>query len=158
MLERNHIIKSRGRHTRQRVAILLLAFAWVSAAVSASPGPLAQPDVAALPAEVNRIAASVGGEIGLAAWRLDGRGPRFLVNADKSFPMASTFKVAVAGALFAKIDRGELALDQMLPVPPGGHVGTESIADPPPPPRVGRPPSQMIYPLPTPREHHRTHV
>src|SRR5256885_15335743 len=115
MLERNHIIKSRGRHTRQRVAILLLAFAWVSAAVSASPGPLAQPDVAALPAEVNRIAASVGGEIGLAAWRLDGRGPRFLVNADKSFPMASTFKVAVAGGAVAKDRPGGAAPRHMEP-------------------------------------------
>ena len=30
---------------------------------------------------------------------IDGRGPRVLINADKAFPMASTFKVAVAGAV-----------------------------------------------------------
>jgi beta-lactamase class A len=86
-------------------------------------------DVATPQAEIRRIAAASGGEVGVAAWRLDGRGPRVLVNADASFPMASTFKVAVAGALLAKVDAGELALDRMLPVDPAMYVESEVIAE-----------------------------
>ena len=129
-------MKTRDKQTRQQLTILVLGFACVSAPISASPAPSAQADVSAVQAEINRIAAPVGGEIGLAAWRLDGRGPRVLVNADKSFPMASTFKIAVAGTLFAKINRGELALDQMLAVPPAAYVESEIIADALPHPGV----------------------
>jgi beta-lactamase class A len=136
MLQRNRIIKTRDKQTRQQLTILVLGFACVSAPISASPAPSAQADVSTVQAEINRITAPVGGEIGLAAWRLDGRGPRVLVNADKSFPMASTFKIAVAGALFAKVDRGELALDQMLAVPPAAYVESEIIADALPHPGV----------------------
>ena len=35
------------------------------------------------------------------------RGPRILVNADQPFPMASTFKVAVAGTILSQVDRGQ---------------------------------------------------
>jgi beta-lactamase class A len=129
-------MKTRGRQIRQQVAILsaLLALAFLSA--PAAPAPFSERDTAELQAEIQRIAAPIGGEVGVAAWRLDGRGPRVLVNADKPFPMASTFKVAVAGTLFAKIDRGELALEQMLPVPPAAYVESEVIAETLPHPGV----------------------
>src|SRR5256886_15979210 len=63
-----------------------------------------------LEAEIRRITNAAGGEVGGAAWRLDGSGPRMLLNADEAFPMASTFKVAVAGALLGKGDAGTLSL------------------------------------------------
>jgi beta-lactamase class A len=84
--------------------------------------------VAPLRAEIVRIARPVDGTIGVAAWRLDGRGPRVLVNADQRFPMASTFKVAVAGAILAKVDRGEISLDQLVPVDPAMMVESEGLA------------------------------
>jgi beta-lactamase class A len=79
-------------------------------------------------AEMRRIAASANGEVGVAAWRLDGAGPRVLLNADQSFPMASTFKIAVAGAILAKVDSHALALDKMLPVTPNDYVESDIIA------------------------------
>jgi beta-lactamase class A len=91
--------------------------------------PAAAADVAALQAEVTRIAKPVEGTVGVAAWRLDGRGPRVLINADQPFPMASTFKVAVAGAILAKVDRGELSLDQLVPIDPAMVVVSEGIAE-----------------------------
>src|SRR5262245_11107340 len=51
---------------------------------------------AGLEAEVLRLA-SLGcgahGRLGVAAWRLDGRGPRLMIDAHERFPMASTLKV-----------------------------------------------------------------
>jgi beta-lactamase class A len=96
--------------------------------VAAGPAFAAGP-LDALQSEVTRIAGPAGGTVGVAAWRLDGRGARLLVNADDRFPMASTFKVAVAGAVFARIDGGELTLGQMTAVHPDQHVESEVIAD-----------------------------
>jgi len=107
----------------------VLASLFLAVSLSASPTPSDERDVATLQAEIRRIAVHSGGEVGVAAWRIDGRGPRVLVNADTAFPMASTFKVAVAGALLAKVDAGELALDRMLPVEPKMYVESEVIAE-----------------------------
>src|SRR5262249_28514098 len=45
------------------------------------------------------------------------------------FPMASTFKIAVAGAILAAVDTGRLKLDQMVSVDPMVMVESEPIAD-----------------------------
>jgi beta-lactamase class A len=96
------------------------------ALLTGSPGQAAEPKT--LQTEIIRISQPVDGKIGVAAWRLDGRGPRVLVNADQRFPMASTFKVAVAGAILSKVDRGDLSLDQLVPVDPGMMVESEGLA------------------------------
>ena len=101
--------------------IALAAIALVCAAPAAA-------EPAAVQAEIARIARPVEGVVGVAAWRLDGRGDEILVNADQPFPMASTFKVAVAGAILAKIDRGELSLDQLVPVDPAMMVQSQGLA------------------------------
>lgn len=90
--------------------------------------PAAAADIAALQAEIARVAAPADGTIGVAAWRLDGSGPRVLVNADQRFPMASTFKVAVAGTILSKVDRGQLSLDQLVPVDADMMVESEGLA------------------------------
>ena len=95
--------------------------------LAASPAQAA--GTASLRAEIVRIARPIDGTIGVAAWQLDGRGPRVLVNADQPFPMASTFKVAVAGAVLAKVDRGELSLDQLVPIDHAMVVESEGIAE-----------------------------
>jgi beta-lactamase class A len=102
--------------------IALTAFALLAAS------PAAAADTAQLRAEIVRIAQPVEGTVGVAAWPLDGHGPRLLVNADQRFPMASTFKVAVAGAILSKVDRGEISLDQLVPVDPGMMVESEGLA------------------------------
>jgi beta-lactamase class A len=101
----------------------------IAACLAVSASARAAPDTGALEAEIQRLAAPAGGEVGVAAWRLDGRGPRARVRADDAFPMASTFKIAVAGAVLAKVDAGALTLEQMLTIDPAMHVPSELIAE-----------------------------
>lgn len=67
--------------------------------------------------------------VGVAAWRLDGKGPRILVKSGEAFPMASTFKIAVADAVFAAVDAGRRKLDQMIAIDPARYVPSDVIAD-----------------------------
>ena len=69
------------------------------------------------------------GSIGVAAWRLDGKGPTALVNGQIPFPMASTFKVAVAAAVLKRVDDHELDLDRMVAIDSARMVDSEVIAD-----------------------------
>src|SRR5438045_952296 len=94
----------------------------------AGAAPAAATGTAPVQAEIARIAQPVEGIVGVAAWRLDGRGPRVLVNADQSFPMASTFKIAVAGTILSKVDRGAISLDQLVPVEHAMVVDSEGLA------------------------------
>lgn len=95
----------------------------------ATQASAAAPSTHAVEADIRRLAAIGGGTIGVAAWRIDGKGPRILVNAGERFPMASTFKIAVAGAILAGVDSGRLRLGRMIPVDPAMHVPSEVIAD-----------------------------
>jgi beta-lactamase class A len=79
--------------------------------------------------EVARLATLVDGKVGVSAWRLDGKGEQVHLNPDEGFPMASTFKVAVAAVILTKVDAGELALTTMVPVPKSFYVDSEVIAD-----------------------------
>lgn len=103
----------------------------VPIAFLASPIVAAPPEngLATLQTEIQRIASAAAGEVGVAAWRLDGRGPHVLLNAEAAFPMASTFKVAVAGAVLAKVDAGTLRLDQMVPIEQPRYVESDVIAN-----------------------------
>ena len=80
-------------------------------------------------AAIAKAAQGSAGMVGVAAWRLDGTGPKVLVNADEAYPMASTFKVAVAGRVLQRVDKGELTLDQMIAIDPDRMVDSEVIAD-----------------------------
>ena len=93
----------------------------------ASPAPAAGP--ASVGAEITHISQGMDGVVGVAAWRLDGTGPRILVNADQHFPMASTFKVPIACTVLSQVDQGRLKLDQLVPVDPNMMVESEGLAD-----------------------------
>jgi beta-lactamase class A len=90
--------------------------------------PAQSAGVAPVEAEIARVAQQADGVVGVAAWRLDGTGPRVLVNADQPFPMASTFKVAVAVTILSQVDQGRLKLDQLVPVDPNMMVESEGLA------------------------------
>lgn len=98
------------------------AFAPPAAAQAAMVSP------AGLEAALARIAAQTDGAVGVAMQRVGG-GPIVTLNPGTTFPMASTFKIAVAGAIFDRIDRGELALATMIPVDPGVVVNSAGIAE-----------------------------
>lgn len=105
----------------RRCQLLLLLLACQSLqAVSAAP---------VLEAEIARASTAVGGKVGVAAWKLDGKGERIQVNAGERFPMASTFKIGVAGAILADVDAGKLRLDQLVPVTAADLVPSDGISD-----------------------------
>lgn len=83
----------------------------------------------ALKADIERIAKPIGGVTGVAAFRLDGNGQTITVHGDESFPLASSFKVAVAGALLSQVDAGTLRLDRMVDVDASRYVASDVIAD-----------------------------
>lgn len=109
-----------------RTLILSVVLILITARQLSAAEKLAQ--TSAVDGEIHRIAVSAGGEVGLAAWRLDGAGPRVLLNADQVFPMASSYKVAIAGAILSKVDAGTLTLEKMLPVTPNDYVESDVIA------------------------------
>lgn len=96
---------------------------------AAFAGAAAAPDTRAIEAEIQRLASAIDGVVGVAAWRLDGQGARIGVNADQAFPMASTYKVAIAGKILSDVDAGRLSLDRMIDVDPAMMVPSEVIAD-----------------------------
>jgi beta-lactamase class A len=105
-----------------RLAVRIALLAYPILAASSDSGSAVQ-------TEIQRIAIAAAGEVGVAAWRLDGRGPRVLLKADEAFSMASTFKIAVAGAVLAKIDAGTLRLETLLPVDSMRYVESDVIAN-----------------------------
>ena len=112
---------------------VMLRTTWRCAALAvlalASSISAAAPSTAASKREITscrkRPAASSASQRG--AWTARARG--FRSNADERFPMASTFKVAVAGAILADVDAGRLKLDQMVAIERTAIVPSEVIAD-----------------------------
>ena len=105
----------------------LIAFAGLVLLMFAVPAAAAPP--AAVQAEIAHISNGIDGVVGVAAWRLDGRGPRVLVNADQLYPMASTYKVAIAGTVLSQVDKGRLSLGQMVPIDPNMMVESEGLEE-----------------------------
>lgn len=99
--------------------------------LATSPSAMAKKadGMAALQTDIARFVEPLGGVTGVSAWRLDGNGSRLSVHGDEAFPLASSFKVAIAGALLAQVDAGTLQLDKMIDVPQNMYVPSEVIAD-----------------------------
>ncbi|HOU92318.1 MAG TPA: class A beta-lactamase, partial [Polyangiaceae bacterium] len=55
----------------------------------------------------------LGGRVGVCAFRVGGGG-RLERRADERFAFCSTFKWALAAAVLARVDRGEMALDELV--------------------------------------------
>src|SRR5690606_14840580 len=102
-----------GARVLSAALLLLCLFAPAFAARGAGAGEPGQAH-RRLAAELERLAATIDGEVGVAAWPLDDPGHAVTLNADRRFPMASTYKVAIAGAVLARAGRGELRLPDMV--------------------------------------------
>lgn len=101
----------------------------------AAPKPAAVDAGTRLTNEFARLAKQTDGTVGIAVQRV-GADARLTLNGGAAFPMASTFKIAVAGAIFARIDKGELTLDQMIAVEPAMIVNSAGVAEQTPHPGV----------------------
>lgn len=77
---------------------------------------------------IGRIASATDGRVGVAAMRVGGH-EKLLFNAAERFPMASTFKIAVAATMLQRVIDGEFTLDQMIEVPPSMVVPSDGIAE-----------------------------
>ena len=83
----------------------------------------------AVQSEIANISKSIDGVVGVAAWRLDGRGEKVSANAHQQYPMASTFKLPIAATVLSQVDSGRLKLDQLVPVDPNMMVESEGLAE-----------------------------
>lgn len=109
---------------KQRLSASLLALGLFLAPLPAADafGPPAKPSVqqtaeARLHGEFTRFAALSDGTVGIAVRDLQ-TGETLAMNGDTLFPMASAYKIAVAGRIFALVDAGELRLDDPLALDP----------------------------------------
>jgi beta-lactamase class A len=80
-------------------------------------------------AQIKRHAELAQGVVGVAAWRLSGDQVRLTLNATELFPMASTFKVAVACKILQQIDAGSYGLNDLVDVPETMRVASSVIAE-----------------------------
>ena len=116
-----------------RMALMALGAMMVLALPVAGAHAASEPARAtSLEADITSLSkqgAGAAGSVGVAAWRLDGKGPVALVNADVLYPMASTFKVAVAGAVLKRVEDGQLKLDQLISIDLAKMVDSEVIQD-----------------------------
>lgn len=93
---------------------------------ASSPAPASMQ--AALDGFVARLEQAIGGRIGVSV-RLIETGETATTHAGEGFPMASTYKIAIAGTLLSRIDRGDLRLDQLVPVTQIDVDRTGPVAD-----------------------------
>ncbi len=85
--------------------------------------------LAALERELGRISEASGGVLGFSAIHLES-GREVHLHADQAFPMASTYKVPMAVALFQRVDRGEISLDDMITFAPHHYSpGSGTLTD-----------------------------
>jgi beta-lactamase class A len=100
----------------------------IAAGFAPSPAKAVAPAVQqALAAQVASLEKQINGHIGVA-FRLLETGETAAINVDR-YPMASTYKVAIAGTLLTRIDRGEVSLDQMVAVTQQDFDETGPVAD-----------------------------
>src|ERR1051325_665925 len=73
--------------------------------------------------QFEKIAPAAKGRVGVAVQLLES-GETASLHGDEHFPMHSVYKVPIAMAVLERVDRGELKLDQLVKVEPGGFVRT----------------------------------
>jgi beta-lactamase class A len=97
---------------RRRLLAALLALPVLALAKTRVPRPDDRTD---LEMEVRRLERESGGRLGFAL--LDtGNGRRFQHRGDERFPMCSTFKLLLVGAVLARADRGTESLPRRLAI------------------------------------------
>src|SRR5947208_14271272 len=89
----------------------LVSWLLVVAASAAAP-QVRDPGLARLEQEVARLAPLAGGTVGVAAVHLES-GREVYFNRVEPFPMASTYKVAIAVQLLTRVGQGAVGLDSL---------------------------------------------
>jgi beta-lactamase class A len=113
-------------------ALAAMCAAWLPTTTLQAQAASAPTVVAAAPARspqerLAALAAQTPGRLGVAAIEIE-TGRRIGVNGGERFPMASTFKVAVAATFLEGVDRKLLRLDQLYTLDERMRVRSEGIA------------------------------
>ena len=116
---------NRVMRTRIRLALaLLLAMSITAHAADTKP----------LKAKIEQTMTRARGEVGVAIKHLES-GTEILINADKKFPMASTYKLPILVEVFYQAAEGKFSLDDRIEVMPSDiHIGSGAMValfDPP---------------------------
>lgn len=106
-------------------AALLLAQPAMLAAQTTQPPPAVTPST--LQQRLARLVAASEGRMGVSVLHLES-GRAVAVNGGEAFPMASTYKVAVAAAVLSAVEEGRLRLDRMIPLDERMRVRSGGIA------------------------------
>jgi beta-lactamase class A len=123
---RNHPFRPGGERLRAQAGLLLACILMLLMAGPAFVQGADAPPVAAqqkndstplarFDAEIGRLAALTGGVVGVSAVHRES-GRRVSFNGRDRFPMASTYKIAIAVQVLTLVDRGELDLERMVAV------------------------------------------
>ncbi|MDH3735083.1 MAG: class A beta-lactamase [Gemmatimonadota bacterium] len=110
-------------------AVLLCLLLVIPARVSlAQTVPADDEGLNRLLVEIERLAEASGGTVGVGAVHVE-TGRSVWLNGDERFPMASTYKVPIAVQLLSRVDRGEIALSDMVELEPTDiHPGSGTIS------------------------------
>ena len=101
-----------------KTPICLLAIFLICTTTTASPA-----DLAILRTQIDKVIPRARGEVGVAIKHLES-GTEVLVNADKTYPMASTYKVPILVELFYQRAAGKFSLSDRIEVTPADvHPG-----------------------------------
>jgi beta-lactamase class A len=80
-------------------------------------------DIAVLRAQIERVIPRMRGQVGVAIKHVES-GTELMINADQTYPMASTYKVPILVELFYQRSEGKLALSDRVEVTPSDvHPG-----------------------------------
>src|SRR5271155_4607015 len=88
--------------------LLLLTLSGVSRAQSAATST-----PSALQERLNELAATFPGKVGLYVRNVE-TGATVAINADETYPMASTYKVAIMVQVFRQVEAGKMSLDERV--------------------------------------------
>ncbi|MFN7118496.1 MAG: class A beta-lactamase [Saprospiraceae bacterium] len=90
---------------------------------------LAQSNLDYLQKEIARFEPLSGGKIGVGIYHIES-GRTLYFNENESFPMASSFKIAIAVQLLKRVEAGQLRLDSLVSIQPTDlHPGSGTLSN-----------------------------
>lgn len=92
---------------------LIAALFWILAFAAQPAAAASSPDMVSVERQLAYLVGSKSGEYGIAALDLT-NGRSVSINGDEPFPLASTIKLAVAGAYLAQVDHGRRSLNDQI--------------------------------------------
>jgi beta-lactamase class A len=111
------------------VLLCAAAYALAQAPTVTASSPKGDIALERLQREIARLSKTSGGVVGATAIHLES-GRRVSLNGNERFPMASTYKVPIAVQLLARVDKGEVKLEQMIELKQADlHPGSGTLAE-----------------------------